>query len=444
MTGNAQLRVLICQPFFYRFSGSEVIALELADALSSENVDVSLVVHGASPTMQDELKKIPGRLFIADSADFHEYASQTPPDLVWIHQGFIPQNLMNSTTRFVFAHLSSFNAFEFSFNPRIEAILAQRIYFVSEEAKEAHLSTGVYDAIESSRFRILRNPAPRTFFTPLTSTGLPMSLLGSSHPLRTLLVVSNHLPKEVVDAISLLSTRGVTVKTVGIPQPGTHASQERVTGDLIRQYDAVMSIGKTVQYALCGGRPVYCYDYFGGPGWLSEENFDAAEFHNFSGRGFHRRSNSESLVEELITGYGDAVRFTNEHIQKFQLSYSYNRVIKDLHELLEEPAPHHAPIPKADAFGYAKAHESVANFGKGYFEEQSTLTQLRAEIERSHEEIRLKANHISNLEGIIAAQSNTLQQKQSEDPPNNPEKPRKKRLRSRWHAVLAFLRQIRH
>lgn len=57
-----------------------------------------------------------------------------------------------------------------------------------------------------------------------------------------------------------------------------------VTADLLKQYDVVITIGRTVQMCLVLGIPVYCYDHFGGPGYITVHNIDFNEEHNFSGR----------------------------------------------------------------------------------------------------------------------------------------------------------------
>ena len=46
------------------------------------------------------------------------------------------------------------------------------------------------------------------------------------------------------------------------------------SAELLDHYDCVISIGKTVQYCLVQGIPVFLYDRFGGPGYLNESNYD--------------------------------------------------------------------------------------------------------------------------------------------------------------------------
>ena len=52
--------------------------------------------------------------------------------------------------------------------------------------------------------------------------------------------------------------------------------------------------------------PVYCYDHFGGPGWLSADNLDLAGQKNFSGRGFARKT-SEVIAQEIVNGYQESL-----------------------------------------------------------------------------------------------------------------------------------------
>lgn len=83
-------------------------------------------------------------------------------------------------------------------------------------------------------------------------------------------IISNHqwhkgLKKPNLDIIGSFSSRFVNV-------------------ELLLQYDVVITIGRTVQQCLCLGIPVYCYDHYGGPGYITIENIDTNEYYNFSGR----------------------------------------------------------------------------------------------------------------------------------------------------------------
>lgn len=65
-------------------------------------------------------------------------------------------------------------------------------------------------------------------------------------------------------------------------------------------FDAVLTIGKTVQYSLSMGIPCYIYDHFGGEGWLTPETFDREAFYNFSGRSTKRFVGGDLITDELL------------------------------------------------------------------------------------------------------------------------------------------------
>ena len=54
--------------------------------------------------------------------------------------------------------------------------------------------------------------------------------------------------------------------------------------------------------------PIYCYDHFGGPGYLNTENFSKAKYFNFSGRGFSRKD-ANTIASEVIDGFDDCMEF---------------------------------------------------------------------------------------------------------------------------------------
>ena len=70
--------------------------------------------------------------------------------------------------------------------------------------------------------------------------------------------------------------------------------------------DAVITIGKTVQYALAAACPVFCYDIHGGPGWLTQRNLGTARRHNFSGRPF-ARMDAAAIARQVLDGYAGAL-----------------------------------------------------------------------------------------------------------------------------------------
>jgi len=394
-------RVLLCQPFFEHLSGSEVIALELSQALADQGADVTIATWLFSDDLARELPSTVSLVQLGTPA-FGEYVSQRVPDLTWCHQGLIPEELFEVRTHFVFTHLSSFNSFEFSFNPLIERSLADRVYVVSAEALHEQQETGIFEHFDEDLFRLLENPAPRSFHEleqETATTEIP--------PLKSLLVVSNHLPSEERDAISLLRHDGVSVEVVGMAQPLIDAHPTRVDADLLDKFDAVMTIGKTVQYGLCAGKPVYCYDYFGGPGWLNEDNLQAARFHNFSGRGFATRS-AQSIAREIRDDFAEAFRQSIALRPLARDQFSYDRVINDIVTLLESTSAVRPSVERASTVGYIQAHKTIRDFGVGYHASRRQLASPDEEITRLSTELTLKQTHVVNLESIVASHEATI------------------------------------
>jgi hypothetical protein len=144
--------------------------------------------------------------------------------------------------------------------------------------------------------------------------------------------VSNHLPAELLDAVQGLRAKGAEVRAIG-RFPG--GEPRRTLLDDLEWADAVVSIGKTVQYAIVNGLPAYCYDHFGGSGWLSSDNFEKNADLNFSGRGFESKGASQ-IVDELVHGYRDAQDFARRaHVEygpQYLLSYRWQQVMDRLAE----------------------------------------------------------------------------------------------------------------
>lgn len=156
--------------------------------------------------------------------------------------------------------------------------------------------------IHADRVKVFYNAAPSSF----------LKEHNSSETLGRLLIISNHAPQEVLAATEILRSRSIIVDHIGKLN-----NQERITPAIIRNYDAILTIGKSVQYAILSSTPVYVYDHFGGPGWLSVENFAASEYFNFSGRCCNRALSGNKIADEITNNYSE----TSEAIQ----------VIKDRH-----------------------------------------------------------------------------------------------------------------
>ena len=108
----------------------------------------------------------------------------------------------------------------------------------------------------------------------------------------------------------------------------------RLTPKILSTYDAVVTIGKTVQYAIANSCPVYCYDYLGGPGWLTTSNFLEAEKYNFSGRCCNRKRSAQNIVstitEEYETGLKNIGRLREMRLKQYNLSVYVEKILSEM------------------------------------------------------------------------------------------------------------------
>lgn len=91
-------------------------------------------------------------------------------------------------------------------------------------------------------------------------------------------------------------------------------------------FDAIVSIGRTVQYGLCLGVPVFCYDRFGGPGYITLDNWEQMEKMNYSGR---MKPMTEQEVKSNLVQNLDCEKIVNSLIG------DYSHVLKDVKQLRE-------------------------------------------------------------------------------------------------------------
>jgi len=174
---------------------------------------------------------------------------------------------------------------------------------------------------------------------PQTGSSLPVSVFYNAAPPEfdvaprplpdqpgRILVVSNHTPPEICEALERLG------QTAEIRHLGRTAKNvRRVTPEDIGWADLVISIGKTIQYALVAHRPVYVYDHFGGPGYLTEANHAGAARFSFTGRCCERKLTSGRVCDDILSGYRRgrdfAMRPNTDWLDRFRLAGQLDRLL---------------------------------------------------------------------------------------------------------------------
>lgn len=315
--------LLLCQVSFSGWSGSEVVSLELIEWFVARGWRVDLVTTKYAAPLSDATAHLveSGALRVfslhtSGELDANDYS------LIWVNQSLLPSSIIDQlareamTTPMIWHHMSSFQVLGMPLMYEVEDALASIITCIAPVARERLRDYG----FGAHEIEIFDNPAPDEF----VEAALPSARTSP----RSLLVVSNHPPEELRRAADILSSRGVEVVFAGLAD-----GYGRITPETIAAHDAVITIGKTTQYALTMGVPVYSYDHFGGGGWLTQANLDQEWRGNFAGRIERRVLDAQQLADELEQGFGEAQLFARGarevHAQRWSLTRQLDALLTD-------------------------------------------------------------------------------------------------------------------
>jgi O-antigen biosynthesis protein len=276
-------RALVACSRLVDFAGAEITSLEIAQALRELGFEVTIAGLEIGAPFSAELE--------ASGFQIVELAKGVPEkqyDLLWLNHNVTAYHLLCThavrSTIAVFSSLSHFEPLEVPPVGQLrfsEYLLnsAENLGFFSERYPEF-----------SDRAHVLPNSAPSAFFDRFDHV--------RASALTRIGIVSNHVPDELMEAAALLREQGLEVDVIGI-----QGKPRRVTPEVVSSYDAIVTIGKTVQYSLASGVPVFCYDRFGGPGWITTANLDTAAAKNFSGRCTPVTLSAAGLTESIRSGF---------------------------------------------------------------------------------------------------------------------------------------------
>lgn len=400
--------VLITQLRLFDFAGSEIVTLELAEEFSRRGARVSVVSGGSGDPLEKEFKTIKNvHLYKIDDPEFEKAYRKQPVDIAWIHHQIIPDIVLENYTKtqFIFNHMSAMLGLETPMFYCIEEALASAIVFNSEATARKVVEQGFFRK-DDPRINILYNAAPEHF-----SNGQ----LSQNEEVKTVGVVSNHIPKEVKEALDLLEENDKTK----IIRFGAHAGEvyKRITPADIERCDVVLTIGKTVQYAIVGSRPVYCYDRFGGPGYLTEENVETAMDRNFSGRGFEKKP-PQQIASEIVAGYAKAREFSKDLRKKLQDTISLEKRVGGLiDDIKENKTSHVGSISELDILSYKTIRDLIATgFAGSSHEAKRDVAALKARAANLEHSLKKKDREITEAyrtQASVESDLETMRQSRS-------------------------------
>ena len=293
------MNVLIANYFIKNFTGSEINALQLCLALRNLGINADVATFFFDQPLRHffEDNGIRVNNLLDNDFELGKY------DLFWAH------------------HIHTINHLIFGFKPQQAHIIYSCLgpfsplsvppYYHNElnyilSNSEGNTSVLLEEGVAGNKIHYFPNFAPEEFFSQHRTQ--PSTIL------RKIGVVSNHPPEELRDFSKIATKNGYVVDFIGF-----EGQQVLVTPALLKNYDLIISIGKTVQYCFALKIPVYCYDHFGGPGFITHDNIETSEYYNFSGRAIDRKLSGTELFKEIFELYPKAqsnLTFLYQHAEK--------------------------------------------------------------------------------------------------------------------------------
>lgn len=193
------------------------------------------------------------------------------------------------------------------------ASLSDGIIFVSEEARADALSQ---TSLEDVPVHVFPNYATKPYFST-QKRSLPATP-------NKIAVISNHPPQELYELQRIYS------HSLNVDIFGLETTSVEVTPELLSSYDLVISIGRTAQCCFSTLTPFYCYDRFGGPGYINPEAADCHSWCNFSGRSAPIKRSPEELYLDIVEGYPDALQHLDALRTLAERKYNFESLFEDL------------------------------------------------------------------------------------------------------------------
>ncbi len=304
------MKVLFTGFYFDGFHGSMMHICEISDYLNS----IGYECFCASVVIENDIKDY------ALTKGLHVFNVNDLPvdieyDIVWSYHFPILATLLFRGLKYKKVHVGSLSSWV---NLEVLPPYYKDCSLCSVLTKEAKKIFNEKYGFKEECLKIIPNFLPKRF--------MEQKVVNKS--LKNIIVVSNHPPKEILELKKILTD--VCVDVYGV----SGDKYTPITPEILKRYDVVITIGKTVQYALGMGIPVYEYDYFGGGGYINLQNYEKFEEFNYSGRASKRKLSSKEIANELVDNYKNALDDVDElrkiAIERYSLEKNVDNILKVL------------------------------------------------------------------------------------------------------------------
>lgn len=305
-------KILITNFEMRQFAGSEINASTIAKRFKELGYEVYMLAMYFGEPLYAEVKENFDYIIDIKKNDFD--FTNIEFDIVWAHHSFLLNWLIFEkglkAKRIIASSLSPVVPFEFipNYANDLSLVLAN-----SKETKEALINEGIKEV------HVLENYSFKKYFEQENDI----------KSLKNIAIVSNHTPQEVKEAKKLLESNGYNVQIYGI-----EGKRELIDDKILKKYDAIISIGKTVQYAMSLQIPIYVYDIHGGEGYITLENLEKNREKNFSGRGFEKKS-AKQIYTEIIENFSKTLEIMPKIKEYAYQNFCFENNIDKIIEIIE-------------------------------------------------------------------------------------------------------------
>lgn len=305
-------KVLVTNIEIVQYSGSEINCITIAKRFKEKGYEVYIGALDFGEPLITETKDLEFNFInlLEDKFDF----SKIEFDIVWAQHSFLLDWLIFEknvkTKKIVYSSLSPKEVFECPplYVNNLNIILAN-----SMETKEVLEKEG------TENIQLFENYSFESYFKRNVKV----------EQLKNIAVVSNHIPSEEKEAIKHLKDKGYNVDVYGL-----EGKKVYITDKVLSKYDAVITIGKTVQYAMSLAIPIYIYDIHGGPGYLTMQNIEKSREKNFSGRGFEKKTATQ-ICEEIEKQFTQALQEKETIKQYAYKNFCFEKIFDSFIEKIE-------------------------------------------------------------------------------------------------------------
>jgi hypothetical protein len=250
--------------------GSQIVLRDIASILVSAGAQVTIVSPAVGEPMASLMATVGASTVNLCDPDISAKLPRSTDLLLGLHWPVVGMVTLHHKMRFRHLVLMSLSPYE-----PVEALSiltddADALLVNSRENLDHHRQM-THDSAFTDRIVVFPNSLPTTWFEDVPPP--PKTL-------RRVLFVSNRRSARLDLLKDTLHSAGVAVLDIGMGR-----ESRLVDTALVDDHDAVITIGHSVQKAMARQRPVFVFDRFGGPGWVTMGNFDDLARFNFAGRG---------------------------------------------------------------------------------------------------------------------------------------------------------------